>query len=47
MKFDKMINVKMEGEMHRQFKMWCAKNQVNYSDVIRSWIRELLENDRG
>ena len=42
-----LLGIRLEDEIHREFKLWCVRLGVNMSDVVRElivdWIAKLEE----
>jgi hypothetical protein len=48
-----LLGVRLDPDLHRRFKVWCAREGLKMSqvtrDLIRSWLKEqeVNENESG
>ena len=41
---DKLFNIKIDSDLHKQFQTWCVERDVKMSVVLRDFIRACVEN---
>ena len=41
-----MKSIKIDEKLHKELKVYCAKNGLNIKSVIESMIKELLKDEK-
>lgn len=42
----KQIVVNVEDDLHREFKEWCARNEVTMKNLLTEFITETIKEDK-
>jgi len=42
----KQLVIKIEEDLHSDFKSWCAKNKIKMKDKITDFIKDTIKEDK-
>lgn len=42
------MNVNLDNDQHKKFRLWCIENDTTMSETIRKWIeKEIKANEKS